>query len=141
MNLFQDIIARGLARVKVVHRLPGRVRIHIPLLSHASQRWANQLHLLEKILSVPRGIKQVDIEPRTGNILIVYDPDMLNEEEILEGVRSILAWAMRYREEIAAILPEDAESLIERLKASCREGAAAELLQKLKGDLPNAFWP
>lgn len=140
MNLFQDIITRGLSRVKVVHRLPGRVRIHIPILSHASPRWVNQLHLLEKILSVPRGVNQVDIEPRTGNILIVYDPSILNEQDILNGVKAILSWVMRYREEIAALLPEDAESVIERLKASCHDGAAAELLQKLKGDLPNAFW-
>lgn len=141
MSLLQDIIARGLSRVKVVHRLPGRVRIHIPLLSRASQRWSGQVHLLEKILTVPRGVKQVHIEPRTGNILIVYDPDILNEEDILNGVRAILSWAMRYREEIAALLPEDAESIIERFKSSCRDGAAAELLRKLKGDLPNAFWP
>ncbi len=140
MSVWRDMVLQSLARVRVVHRLPGRLRLHIPLLGHVPDAWRPSFGLLEQILLIPNGMSAVHIEPMTGNVLIVYDPDCLREQDILDGLKAALAWARRHQTHLAALKHEDAERLIRTIKSACADGIGAHLAEALKKDFPDAFW-
>ena len=68
---------------RVLHSLPGRVRVHLP-------GWSGQSKLgIEKKLRQVWGVRSVQANPLTGNILVQFDPAITNEQTIVELVRTI----------------------------------------------------
>ncbi len=135
-----DMLARGLSRVTVVHRLPGRLRLHVPLLRHVPDEWLGLVDLCERVLRMPPGIQRVRLEPRTGNALVEYDAGALQEDDVLGGVRAALAWARRHRERLVGLSPREAASIAERVQAACGDGLNGRLARALAEELPDAFW-
>ncbi len=140
MNLWQEFLLRGLSRVRVVHRLPGRVRLHVPLLGHVPEPWRATLTIIEQILIMPEGISEVRIEPRTGNVLIIYNTTLLMEKEILETLRAVLAWARKHHEQLVHLTPQDAQTMLACFKKACAQGIGPHLAELLEKELPHAFW-
>jgi len=140
MNLWHEFLMRGLSRVRVVHRLPGRLRLHIPLLGHVPEAWRDTLTIIEQILRIPQGISEVRMEPRTGNVLIIYDTNLLREKEILETLQSVLAWARKYHENLLHLTPQDAQVMLKCFEKVCAQGIGAHLAEQLEKELPHAFW-
>lgn len=141
MSFWQDILVHGLSRIRVVHRLPGRLRLHIPLISRIPQNWHPVLEMVEKLLPATGKISMVRVEPRTGNVLILYNPALSNEEEILEGLRTTLAWAWRHHERLGSLSPSDVETMIHRFREGCAEGIGAYLAETLQQEFSDALRP
>lgn len=78
---------RELKGVTVVHALPGRVRLKIPRVKE-NPELARQAQ--EKLSQVP-GIKEVEANPATGSLLILYDLAMLASVEALGPLGGIFA--------------------------------------------------
>ena len=140
MNLWQEFLLRGLSRVRVVHRLPGRVRLHIPLLAHVPEDWRGTLTIIEQVLRIPEGISEIRMEPRTGNVLIIYDAHLLMEQDILETLRAVLAWARKHHDQLLHLTPQDADTMLACFKKACAEGIGPHLAELLEKELPHAFW-
>ena len=73
---------------KIVHQLPGRIKIHLPLIKGIS---VEKLKLLADRLfadfELPDGIKKVRPNPITGNVVIEYDPNKIDILVFLEELR------------------------------------------------------
>ncbi|MFZ8830811.1 MAG: HMA2 domain-containing protein [Thermodesulfobacteriaceae bacterium] len=73
---------------KIVHQIPGRIKIHLPLIKGVS---VEKLKLLAERLfadfELPDGIKKVRPNPITGNIVIEYDPNKIDIFLFLEELR------------------------------------------------------
>jgi|ADKJ01.1.fsa_nt_gi hypothetical protein len=73
---------------KIVHQLPGRIKIHLPLIKGVS---VEKLKLLAERLfadfELPDGIKKVRPNPITGNVVIEYDPNKIDIFLFLEELR------------------------------------------------------
>jgi len=73
---------------KIVHQLPGRIKIHLPLIKGVS---VERLKLLADRLfadfELPDGIKKVRPNPITGNVVIEYDPNKIDIFVFLEELR------------------------------------------------------
>src|SRR5438128_8730425 len=68
---------------RVLHSLPGRIRVHLPGWSGQGKRD------IEKQLRQVCGVRSVQANPLTGNILVQFDPAITNEQTIIELVRTI----------------------------------------------------
>ncbi len=67
----------------VLHTLPGRVRIHVP-------QWSGQgKRSIETQLRQVQGVRSLQANELTGNILIQYDTTVTDEQTILAKVRSL----------------------------------------------------
>jgi hypothetical protein len=66
--------------VRLVHALPGRVRIHVSALGPAD---ASPLE--QRLLHIP-GVRAVRVYPRTKNLLIHFDPRLLTAQVLLDVV-------------------------------------------------------
>ena len=68
---------------RVVHALPGRVRVHLPGWEGQGRRG------IETQLRQVRGVSEVRSSPLTRNVLVRFDPETTDEESVLMGVRSL----------------------------------------------------
>jgi cation transport ATPase len=78
---------------RILHAIPGRIRVHLPHWSGQGQR-----HLEQRVRAVP-GVRRAEANPTTGNILICFDSRQTNESALLS--------ALDTAEEDAHALPED----------------------------------
>jgi len=76
---------------RVVHRLPGRVRVHIPALREISADIQKIVDVLLTKFSFPVGINDVSINYITGNLLIHYDENNIQEKSVLDWLNDLSA--------------------------------------------------
>jgi hypothetical protein len=74
---------------RVVHRIPGRLRVHIPALRQVSEEFQNIVDVLVTKFSFPTGIEQVSTNYITGNLLILYDHTSAEEKAVLEWLSDL----------------------------------------------------
>ena len=69
---------------RIVHHVPGRIRVEVPSIKGLS------LRVLERLatISVPRGIEDIRPNPLTGSLLITYDPGQINIVAYLRDMAS-----------------------------------------------------
>ncbi len=66
-----------------MHAIPGRVRVHV-------RGWSGRRqHDVESQLERQPGVRSARANPRTGNVLIHFDPAATNERSILGAVRTL----------------------------------------------------
>jgi copper chaperone CopZ len=62
------------------HNVPGRMRVKIPFLKGR----ANRIKAVEDLLSNLDGTEQIKTNPLTGSVVINYDPDLLDAQQIIQ---------------------------------------------------------
>ena len=67
---------------RLIHALPGRIRVHVPGLSGAVE------HRLETHLRALPGVRSARANGLTSNILICFDPAVTDEQRLLSLVRA-----------------------------------------------------
>jgi hypothetical protein len=68
---------------RVAHAVPGRVRIKLDPRALAEERGA---HLQRALLALP-DVEEIRMTPRTGSVVVVYDPDALDTRGLIARVR------------------------------------------------------
>jgi|GEM_PF-5995416 len=82
-----DSDAVGSVAISVVHKLPGRLRLHLSDWSEDEREY------LEQIIGRVRGVRRVRADSRTGNVLIHYDAAFTDQRAVLDGVRNAMILA------------------------------------------------
>ena len=67
---------------QVIHAIPGRLRVHLPAWSGQGKRQ------VETHLRLAQGVRSVQANALTGNVLIHYDPAVTNEQALLKEVQA-----------------------------------------------------
>jgi len=68
-----------------VHALEGRLRIKIPEVKGAP----SQAREVEEHLQLLTGMEEVSANPVTGNVLILYNPSLLREDQIISTLQEL----------------------------------------------------
>jgi hypothetical protein len=90
----------------VVHALPGRVRVHLP-------GWSGQRpQLLEDRLRRVRGVRTVQANPLTGNVLIHFDPRATDFSALMAAFGPSVAGGPKGRNESAQLPGREVVSLV-----------------------------
>ncbi|WP_338952751.1 HMA2 domain-containing protein [Fusobacterium nucleatum] len=76
-------------KVKVVHSIPGRVRLLIPSLDKFPEQMKKHEHYITTIIKLKNGIKSVEFSYLTSKILIEYDKMKLKEQDIVDWLNKI----------------------------------------------------
>ena len=76
-------------KVKVVHSIPGRIRLLIPSLDKFPEQMKKYEHYITAIIKLKDGIKSVEYSYLTSKILIEYDKTKLNEQNIVDWLNKI----------------------------------------------------
>ena len=76
-------------KVKVVHSIPGRIRLLIPSLDKFPEQMKKHEHYITTIIKLKNGIKSVEYSYLTSKILIEYDKMKLKEQDIVDWLNKI----------------------------------------------------
>jgi hypothetical protein len=104
------------AAPRVVHNLPGRVRIHFPALERLSSRWHRYSAPVAELVKIKQGIQNTNIQPTTGSVLIVYDADMMGQKDVFNWLDSIAAIVKNNVRNYTSLSEHNFESLLNRVK-------------------------
>ena len=105
-----------LAKPRVVHSLPGRVRLQVPLLKKAGRDHHHWSDLLCTLLKVPEGIEEVSANSVSGTVLLNYDTNMVSEQEILSFLTSLSRVFVSQREDLARLMKNDSDTIFNCLR-------------------------
>ncbi|MEZ7717973.1 HMA2 domain-containing protein [Leptotrichia wadei] len=76
-------------QIKVVHSIPGRLRLFVPNLSKVPEELKKYDNEVKKLILSKKGIKSVKYSYITNKILLYYDPNLISEKEILEWMNKV----------------------------------------------------
>lgn len=84
------VLTKFISAYSVVHRLPGRLRIHIPVLEKLPENWWVFLKPSTELIVIKNGIKTAEIQPITGSLIVEYDPKEMDEAGILKWLETLV---------------------------------------------------
>lgn len=76
-------------KVKIVHSIPGRIRLFIPSLNNVPEQMKKYESYINSILKLKKGINNIEYSYITSKILIEYDKEILTQEEIVKWLNKI----------------------------------------------------
>lgn len=76
-------------QVKVIHSVPGRIRLFIPYLDKFPEQMKKYEHYITAIIKLKKGIESVEYSYLTSKILIKYDKISLKEQDIVDWLNKI----------------------------------------------------
>jgi hypothetical protein len=113
-NLF-DTVVNVMLNPRVVHSLPGRLRIHIPALRRVTDNWQLEEDSVARLVNTLPGIHSVSVSYITGNLLIQYNQDRITEEKLIAWIQKIGRVLLQKRRQLTEISPEKFPVFIRRL--------------------------
>ena len=78
-----------LNQIRVVHSIPGRLRLFVPNLSKVPEELKKYDNEVKKLILSKKGIKSVEYSYITNKILLYYDPNLISEKGILEWMNKV----------------------------------------------------
>jgi len=124
-------------RPTVIHRMPGRLRLHIPALSRLAIGppgvWRDLL------ASVP-DIVVAEVNPPTGNVLIRYDPARQSEAEVLAFLRAVHGVLLEHWQRLAATPAPELPRVVKRLIRTLRKSTRHRLVLEEPVRIPDDVW-
>lgn len=111
----QTLFLKWGLRIKVLHRLPGRLRLEVPALRKVPpERQEFARNLMDSVV-LPAGITSVEASFLTGSVLLRYDPDAMTERQVWLNIQGLVSALGDHRAELESIGRDNAPSAIERL--------------------------
>lgn len=127
-------------RAKILHRLPGRLRIRIPALNRVpQQRWHLARNVIQR-LPVPEGITSLEPSFITGNVLLTYEPETLSEQQVIEHIDWLVKFAIEHRQRLMTIPPDDLPRVVEQLKDYLEQYDGKGMRSAREVEIPQNVW-
>lgn len=105
-----------LAKPRVVHSIPGRLRLNVPLLKRMGKVHHGSTKLLSVLLKQLEGIEDVSANHVSASILLHYDSKVLSDEEILSFFSSLCRVFLSQKDDLARLLEKDNDIIFRCLK-------------------------
>lgn len=86
----ENILKYNLSKVKVIHSLPGRVRVKIPSLSDVPKEYQKYDVEISHAVKILNGIENININYLLGTVLITYDTNVLYEKKVLSWIKKAI---------------------------------------------------
>jgi len=112
-------------KVRVLHKLPGRLRVEISMLRKIP---VEKRELIQKVIgrvALPSGIRSLDLSFISGSVLLNYDPHIMTEHGVLAIVQELANTVVYHRDALQGIGDNNLPAVIEKLngvfrKANCK---------------------
>ena len=83
-------IIKNFAKFKVVHSIPGRIRLKINNASKIPKEAAMYDKYVIEGIKILDGIDNIEFNYMTGSVLITYNPNKLSEEIVIKWINHVL---------------------------------------------------
>jgi len=103
-----DILFNMHIKVKVVHSIPGRLRLHVPFAKKIPAEWRVDDVYFE-VFKCIHGVSEFEFNYITSNALIKYDNKATNEKKIIENLKAMTKLANKHRQKLSEYSIEEKE--------------------------------
>ncbi len=110
-----------LLKYQVVHSLPGRLRLHVPIIKKIPPEWQVEDNVFFEFFQLIPGVKNVSFSYMTANVLMVYDESVINESQILLWIRRISEVILKYSGQLKVSTPERLVKVLKDLMPEIRK--------------------
>lgn len=141
MSLIKDIALWNALRPRVAHSLPGRLRLRIPALKRIPQDDKQAEALLARLFGVADGVKNVEMEQRTGSVVVEYDENTTTAEDINAYLGGVMSLLRKHWDRFSNVQDEHVDELADRLEAWLRTVAHRQTFLRHKMTIPDDVWP
>lgn len=141
MNVIRQFVLANRLKPKVLHRLPGRLRLHLPILHDVTVDHSLVGEFMTQFIGLPNGIERVEPSMTTGNVLIHYKPDVITEDEILLWLNQLRHIIIKHWEKLSQQKPEEWPQVMERLKKVFNDSMQYRLAFTKEIEIPDDVWP
>ena len=86
MNTLQKHMIRGCLTPEIECDLPGRLRLGFRKYKLLPPEALPYLHYVKDVLDMPGGVTDVQLNPRIGTALILYDPSVTSAQRIMKWI-------------------------------------------------------
>lgn len=107
-------------KIKVVHSIPGRLRINAPAIKKVPREWQIKDDNIASTFKAIKGVKEIEFSYITGNILIKYDQNENDEKGILKSVKKMIQILLSYRKEFENISMDQLKDEIAKMSQIVR---------------------
>lgn len=76
-------------QVKIVHSIPGRLRLSIPGLSEVPEKMRKYEHYTSDLILSKEGIDSIEYSYTTSKILIHYDASIISDKQIVDWLNAV----------------------------------------------------
>lgn len=109
-------------KIKVVHSIPGRMRLSVPGLNNVPENMRQYEHYTTSLMKLEDGIKEISYSYVTGKILVIYDKDITNEKKILDWINFVWKKVVDNEDIYNKMQPEEIEKNLDKFyEMLCKE--------------------
>ena len=87
-----------LNQIRVVHSIPGRLRLFVPNLSKVPEELKKYDGEVKKLILSKKGLKSVEYSYITNKNLLYYNSNLISEKEILEWINKVWKTVIEHSE-------------------------------------------
>lgn len=102
-------------RPRVTHELPGRVRLHLPALKHIPANMRMWVQEAAQVFARHEAIEDIETNPVTGNVLIHYDADKIEGQEVVAYFNRFVRFSVDNLTVLRDLPPSDRGAYIRRV--------------------------
>lgn len=114
MNTFIKTAFLYFNKIKVVHSIPGRLRLQIPGLDKVPEEMRKYEHYTTSLIKMHKGIKEISYSYVTGKLLVIYDKDITDEKKILDWLNFVWKKVVDNEDVYNKLTPEEIEKNLDR---------------------------
>lgn len=111
----QTLLLKWGLRTRIVHRLPGRLRVEIAALRKIpAEKWELVRTIVDGAV-LPLGVTSLEPSFITGSVVLTYDPEVMTEQNVLVAIREMSHAVLEHREELWRIGRQNLPVAMEKL--------------------------
>lgn len=116
MNRLEESYLRLSLKPSVACDLPGRLRLRFEHYARLPEGARPYLHYVEDVLKLLPGVHTVDLNPRIGTILVLYETEAVSVRQILRWVGIVVDTGLEIARELDGAKPVAESTLAERVR-------------------------
>lgn len=117
MDFWANVLSPSLTP-RVMHSLPGRLRVHIPILKNVPHQWRAIANSLPQFLKLIPGVDSVSCNLVSGNVLVRFDQRLLDEHQLCAYLQRGGELLLQQRSKLQRVTPQELPAFIAQLADS-----------------------
>lgn len=98
--ILEQVAFNTVFKIQVVHSIPGRFRVKIPLAKRIPLEWRFEDSYFDCFKMI-QGIEKVEFNYTTANAVVKYDGTLTNEKKILQDIKDMVKIVSKHKKVLA----------------------------------------
>lgn len=114
-------IIKHLKKIKVIHSIPGRMRLKLPNISNVPDEFRQYDDFIVRAVKILEGVDEVSFNYTIGTALVTYDIHKIYEKKILGWIEDIVDISIKNLKFIEKYADNNLDFVIETLEQELKD--------------------